>query len=252
LGHEIDDLSSTFSETNIVGGGYNLGYTQPFNPSFDKGNGDIDIRHRLVLAPIYELPWYKGRRGVKGEALGGWQIAGIYTVRSGAPFTIYDSTNNLSGYNVPRYAPSSAIRKWKYTKAIASDNTNNLYTLVSGLPAGTPISNSALGGISDWGPYPASTTQRNAFTGPGAWNLDLAVSKKFPVTEKVNLELRAEGFDILNHHNLYVYQAVNDQANYLNADGTPGALSVYAKKGGINGSTSEERRFGQFAVKVNF
>ena len=47
-------------------------------------------------------------------------------------------------------------------------------------------------------------TRRNTFTGPGAWNSDIAASKRFAITERFGLEFRAEGFDIFNHHNYYV------------------------------------------------
>ena len=85
-----DDLSTTFSETNNA---FSLGYTNPFNPKLDSGNGDLDVRNRLVLAPIYRTPWYAN--GSTAQAgLFGWQIAGIYTVRTGTPFTYFDSTYN--------------------------------------------------------------------------------------------------------------------------------------------------------------
>jgi hypothetical protein len=91
-------------------------------------------------------------------------------------------------------------------------------------------------------------TTRNAFRGPGAWNVDLAASKSFALKEGVTLEFRAEGFDILNHHNLYVIDANNDVANY----GFNQNIPVQAKKGGVNGGANDERRFGQFALKLNF
>ena len=100
--HATDDLSTTFSETNNA---FGLGYTQPFNPGFDHGSGDLDIRNRFVLAPLYQTP--KLRNKWINEGLGGWQVAGIYTVRTGVPFTYFDSTNNNSGYQVARYTPAS-------------------------------------------------------------------------------------------------------------------------------------------------
>jgi len=93
-------------------------------------------------------------------------------------------------------------------------------------------------------------TRRNAFRGPGWWNFDLAASKSFSLTERVKLELRAEGFDLFNHHNLYVNALNLDVANF------PGAVTVDALKGGLNtnavGGNHDERRFGQFALKVTF
>jgi hypothetical protein len=248
FGHGIDDLSSTFSDSSVAGGGYNLGYTNPFDPSYDRGASDLDIRQRFVLAPIYETPWFKGRRNLAGEALGGWIVTGIYTVRSGSPFTFYDSTNNAGDYyNVARYVPSEPLKKWKYTKATSAvPGAVNEYYLASGLPIGQQIVNSAIGGYSNWA-FPTNAPARNSFVGPGAWNVDLAASKQFPITEKVRVEFRAEGFNILNHHNLYVEQSLADAANFY-----PDVPVITAKKGGVNGSTSEERRFGQFALKVSF
>lgn len=247
-GHEIDDLSSTFSETNANGEGYNLGYTNPFDPGYDRGTGDLDVRQRFVFAPIYQTPWFKGDRNLKGQVLGNWQLTGIYTVRTGTSFTYYDSTyNDGTFYNIARYFPSTPITKWKYTKSTGQVSAGaNQYYLASNLPVGEKIVNNALGGYSNW-IFPTNAPERNSFVGPGAWNVDLAVSKKFYVWEKVNVELRAEGFDVFNHHNLYVQQALADAANYY-----PSNPVIIASKGGVNGATSEERRFGQFAVKVNF
>jgi hypothetical protein len=109
-------------------------------------------------------------------------------------------------------------------------------------------------GISDFGPFPTNMTRRNEFTGPGAWNADAAVAKKFTLREGIGLEFRAEAFDLFNHHNLYVNEA---NLSVLNAAGTIGApLPVIAEKGGLNsislGGNHDERRFGQFALRVEF
>ena len=78
----------------------------------------------------------------------------------------------------------------------------------------------------------------------------MALSKTFYVWKEANIELRAEGssFDLLNHHNLYVQQALANAANYFQLL----IRRFWASKGGVNGATSEERRFGQLAVKINF
>jgi len=106
-------------------------------------------------------------------------------------------------------------------------------------------------GISDYGPFPSNMTHRNAFRGPGAWNLDSALSKKFRVTERVGMELRAEGFDVLNHHNYYV------NTTNLYYDGpTTIPLQVTELKGGLGssarGGNHDERRFLQLALRVSF
>lgn len=247
--HQLDDLSTTFSETNNA---FGLGYTQPFNPGFDHGNGDLDIRQRLVIAPMYRTPPMNGNRLMK-ETVGGWQIAGIYTVRTGAPFTYFDSTNNNSGYQVARYtpAPGQTISQHSFTKIPKGVTGGGLNSYsIGNLPAALSFGNPALFGFSDWGPFPATMVARNSFRGPGAWTFDAAVSKVFPIHEQVNLEFRAEGFDLLNHHNLFIQDGLNDVANV--GEGVP--VPITASKGGIgnNNGANDERRFGQFALKINF
>jgi hypothetical protein len=246
LSHSLDNLSTTFSESNNA---FSLGYTNPFNPSMDYGNGDLDVRQRLVIAPIYDEPFFKNAHNLLGEALGGWQASGIYQVHSGTPFTFFDSTNNATGYNVARYTPVGSIPKHTF-KSIPSGGSLGGNTYVLGtLPAANSWGNPNLLGISDWGPWPAAMTARNSFRGPGIWNLDLALSKTFPIHESVNLEFRAEGFDVLNHHNLFLQEYNNDVAAF-----SPDVPQVLASKGGIgnSGGANDERRFGQFALKVNF
>ena len=110
-------------------------------------------------------------------------------------------------------------------------------------------------GISDFGPFPNNMTSRNTFRGPGAWNFDAAASKKFKLTENVGLEFRAEAFDVLNHHNMYVNEAALSVFN--NSPNVPmGPVGVIAEKGGLNsialGGNHDERRFGQFALRLDF
>jgi len=246
FGHSTDDLSTTFSESNNA---FSLGYTNPFNPSLDHGNSDFDIRQRLVLAPMYKTPYFGGsKRSLKNEGLGGWQVTGIYTVRTGTPFTFFDSTENASGYNVARYTPASGVVGKRTFKSIPKGQNgggNNTYTLGT-LPDALDWVNPALQ-VSDWGPYPAAMTARNTFTGPGAWAFDAALTKDFAITERVNLQFRAEAFDLLNHHNLYILAVNNDAAN---------GTDILAAKGGVAAGTpagaNDERRFGQFALKLNF
>jgi hypothetical protein len=61
-----------------------------------------------------------------------------------------------------------------------------------------------LTGKSSIGPFPSNMTARDAFRGPGNWNLDLSLAKRFQLTDKVNLQLRCEAYDVFNHANLYV------------------------------------------------
>jgi hypothetical protein len=256
LAHATDELSTSVSET---AGSFNLGYTNPFYPALDHGNGDLDIRNRFVLAPIYRTPYFAAGHSSLKQALFGWQVTGIYTVRTGTPFSYYDTTNDSQagqGYNIPRYTPTTPIPQHTFTQTNGASGQGINSYIIADLPPAYSFANPALtipgfpNGISDWGPYPAAMTARNSFRGPGAWSFDASVSKTIPVHEQINLVFRAEGFDLLNHHNLYIQETRADVANV--GDGVP--VPITASKGGVgnNGGANDERRFGQFSLALNF
>jgi Carboxypeptidase regulatory-like domain/TonB dependent receptor len=255
--HSLDNISSTFSDSLQGGSGVigSLGYTDFRNPSLDWGSSDFDVRNRVVIAPIWQTPWFKGSGSMlERQLLGGWMFSGIITARNGIPFSVYDYNNVLNGYSVPRLTPVTPINQFKVGSPQAVGP--NLFNALSlPIPASFDPYNAALG-ISDFGPFPNNMTRRNSFRGPGAWNTDLAFSKKFPVTERVGLEFRAEGFDIFNHHNYYV-NTTNLYYDGLNTNGSlPSPLDVTVLKGGLGslatGGNHDERRFGQFALRVDF
>jgi hypothetical protein len=255
--HSLDDISSTFSDS-IQGGsgeGYgSLGYTDVTNPKLDWGNSDSDVRNRFVVSPIWQTPWFKSGKGV-GEALGGWSLVGVFTGRAGIPFTVYDVSNEFNFYTLPRLTPATApiLRVSKNPQQTPGvPNSYNLLTVP--IPASSAPLNSALG-ISDFGPFPAGMMARNQFRGPGAWNFDSAVNKEFKLTERFGLTFRAEGFNVFNHHNMYTNTVV--LAYFTPPPGVAySPLVVTGAKGGLgtlaaNGN-NDERRFGQFSLRLSF
>jgi hypothetical protein len=243
--HALDNLSTTFSESSSE---FNLGYLDPRNPALDFGNADFDVRNRFVLSMIWTEPYLKDSHGLLKQVGSGWSLSPIFTARTGIPFSVWDSTNALQ--SIPRYVPTATISGYSVGSGI-STSTPNLFNLLT-LPAANSFSNPSLGGISDFGPYPANMTVRNVFRGPGAYNFDLVVSKTFPVTERLKLEFRAEGFDIFNHANMYVVTSGADAANF-----SGGPIILQGKKGGLGignaeGAQHDERRFGQFALRAIF
>jgi hypothetical protein len=243
--HSLDDLSDTFSGSESQG---SLGYTDPTHPQLDYGNSDGDVRHRFVVSPIWQTPWFKSGRGFLSQALGGWNISGIYTVRTGIPFSVYDLTDLLNYTSIPRLIPSTPITSYNVGTPVQVGP--NQYTGLV-VPAAAMIGalNPTLG-ISDFGPFPANMTGRNAFRGPGAWNFDAAIQKEFKLTERFGLVFRAEGFDVFNHHNFYV----NAEDNYTEQGAGP--VDVTEEKGGLGngalGGNHDERRFGQFSLRLTF
>jgi hypothetical protein len=259
--HSLDDISSTFSDSLQGGSGAigTFGYTNLLNPKLDWGSSDYDVTNRVVLSPIWATPWFKSGRGL-GRALGGWSVSGIFTARTGVPFSVYDYTDDLSGYTWPRETPSTPFTS-RHVSGPSNLLAPNVYgVLTVPVPAKVSPLDPALG-ISDFGPFPANMMARNSLRGPGGWNLDAALQKDFKLTERFGLQFRAEGFNVLNHHNLYVYTG-----NLVFGSEGPGAAwgagsangvdYVTAFKGGlhslaVNGN-HDERRFGQFALRLTF
>jgi hypothetical protein len=74
-------------------------------------------------------------------------------------------------------------------------------------------------GNSDFGPYPSDMTKRDAFRGPGAWNLDLTMSKRFRFGSHYALQVRFEAYDVFNHSNMYVQAANADISSFSTITG---------------------------------
>jgi hypothetical protein len=250
LAQSLDDLSSTASTDSLQGELIaSYGYLNFLTPKLDWGPSDYDVRNRFVVSPIWNTPWYKTGNAFEREVLSGWALSGIFTARSGTPFSIFDFSNVYNDNAIPRLTPATPITSY-HVGSPQQVGPNEFTALTLPLPASFAPLDPALG-ISDYGPFPSNMTHRNAFTGPGAWNLDSAISKKFRVTERIGMELRAEAFDLLNHHNYYV------NTTNLYYDGpTTVPLQVTELKGGLGssarGGNHDERRFVQFALRVSF
>jgi hypothetical protein len=206
FGHTLDELSDTFSSS---GNQFNLGYLDPFNPKVDYGNSYIDIRHRFTAQAIWEVPFGKHAIGWQKQVVSGWTIAPIFVAETGSPFSVYDCTwqfysvcpyaVNAAGSTLSRSAPSSlqpgsAPDTFIYTPFFSGANQ-----LFDNAAPFDPIT-----GTSEFGPFPARINARNAFRGPGSWNLSIAAEKSFPIREGMRLKLRGEAYNLFNHANLFI------------------------------------------------
>jgi hypothetical protein len=59
-------------------------------------------------------------------------------------------------------------------------------------------------GLSEFGPYPANMTKKDAFRGPGFWNVDFGLFKNFNIRENMRIQLRGELYNVFNHANMFV------------------------------------------------
>lgn len=208
LSHARDNLSSTFSDW---GANYNLGYLDAFDPMLDYGYAEFDARHRAVVSGIWTLPFGKDATGLTRALVGDWQFNFIFSARSGYPFTLWDCT---SGYFYCMRALDPVGIDKKATSGTSTGNPNEFKLL--DLSALVPYAGSytnPLTGTSDFGPYPTTMTKRDAFRGPGYWNVDLSISKRVRFGDRYAVQLRAEAYNLFNHPNLYVRADAADLAS---------------------------------------
>ena len=159
----------------------------PLQPRADYGRASFDLRHAAVINATYDLPF--GRRDGSGgpwvdKLIGNWQLSGIETVQSGLPFTpqlSYNPSNDGDTRNPVR----------------PSLNPNFTAPVVLGGPSLYFNPNSFIQPLA--GTY--GNAGRNTLTGPALVETDLSIAKKLAFSERLNLQFRAEFFNILNHTN---------------------------------------------------
>jgi hypothetical protein len=186
--HSIDNLSNPIG--SFIGF---RGLSQYLHPDVDRGSSDFDIRHSLNGAVIAALP--SPPRGIAAVLFRNWSANGIFFARSALPTNIL-----CPGDFRPNYVPGQP-----------------LYIYGSRYPGGKRYNDAAL-------TCPQLGVQgnlgRNVLRGFDAWQIDFALHRKFELSERVNLEFRAEAFNILNHPNFANPSDPTDPAS-LPLDHTP-------------------------------
>lgn len=226
--HAIDELSDTFSSS---GNQFNLGYTNPFDPSLDYGDAEFDNRHRVAVSAIWAVPFARHLHGVAKAILDGWELAPILTARTGAPYSIYDITNDVNVYTRLMY-PGSLPQLSNVPRTLTAPNTYQVFSITGADESYVnPITGNA-----DFGPYPSDMTGRDIFRTAGTWNLDAGAYKTVKFTERVGLQLRLEAYNAFNHANFST---------------NTGSAYIYGGSGVITGSYNGNRNV-QLGAKIIF
>ncbi len=196
--HAIDNQSEP-----LIGDFFNLNFTsvgapsptgeqqsafaQMFNSNGDRGNSDFDQRHNLFLLGVWRSD---GRRWFTR----GWETGYMAAFRSGFPYTVYSPITQA-----PVFGQGLIVNQ-------RADllNPNAFFSSAIPVSGGLAVLNPAAFAE----PASASAvgnTGRNAFRGPGLYNVDLSIGREFAVpflSESSRLVLRADLFNMLNHANL--------------------------------------------------
>jgi hypothetical protein len=152
------------------------------NYAAEKAPADFDHRHRFVTNFLYQIPLLKNSQGWMHTAFGEWQAGGIWTLQSGAPFTV-----NLNNDNAHNGTPVFSQRP-----NFVCDPNNGPKTPAMWFTP-TCFSQPAL--------LTYGTAGRNSVIGPGLDNFDATIQKQFPIRESMSLQFRLDIFDFFNHPN---------------------------------------------------
>jgi hypothetical protein len=218
-------VAYTLSKTIDVSSGFRARsstYTNPFDPAFDRGLADFDAPQRLVISPIWEIPFGNHGSSLSKKLLGGWEVSTITSFQSGNPFTLFSSNNAsitntgldrpdvvgpIEVFSNPRqertFSPSSdGLHGSCLPGTVTGHFVFNPMNLVCapGPPAGqaVPADSSSLiaGGVPL---FTYGNMGRNVLRGPGLNNWDISLMKNFQFTESRYIQFQANFFNAFNH-----------------------------------------------------
>jgi Carboxypeptidase regulatory-like domain len=157
----------------------------PYNWNLDYGPSDFDVKQRFVTSFVYQFPGLSSEGKLVRAIAGGWQVDGIITLQTGAPFTVRAGVDrSLVGVNLDTADIIGPVATYN-SKPTAQKIAEFFNTSAYALPA-----------LGTFG-----TSGRNSLFGPGLENLDAGLFKLIPFGEARHMELRWETFNTLNHPN---------------------------------------------------
>lgn len=176
----VDDASAVFDASVLTGPTANTPVADSFNRRLERDYSTGDIPHVLVISGVWQLlptarlPW------TLGWLLKDWSLSGVWTIQSGVPIPVTQATNYnaFAGFGTQRPhldgdptlpADQRSVSRWFNTDAFAA----------------AP-------------PYTLGSSSRNPVRGPGYRNLDLALTRRIPLSARTALELRVEAFNVTN------------------------------------------------------
>jgi len=213
--HSLDDKSS---EAGINGDTSGNGPQNEYDFRADYGSSSFDITHSFVGSITANLPFGKGRRYLAGSSwaldslIGGWQVNGIVSLRTGFPFSV---------------------------AATDIDFINQCFGQRADV-VGNPHAGGFKKGVTEWfnansfvqpakGNY--GNSSRDILRAPGVENVDASFFKSFSLIERLKLQTRFEAFNLFNHTNLgFPDNSVSDPSYGTIGSAAPGRIVQIAAK----------------------
>ena len=208
-------------------------------PAYDLNRAPMsfDRTHNFQANFVAELPFGRGKRwgseGFISKVFGGWQVNGLLSAYSGTPFTVASSGNSL---NLPGSSQRADLVKPEVKKLGNVGRGQAYYDWT----AFSPVTEPRFG-----------TAGFNILRGPELVNLDMGIFRRFRVTERFDIQFRAEAFNATNTP--HFSNPSNNISNLrLNPDGSfqSGVFEVT----GVNGVGREgiDERVFRFGIRLGF
>ncbi len=225
-------------------------YTNPANPRFDRGNcASVDIHHNFNLSAVLQSPHFSSH--ILQLIAGDWQLSPIVSAHTGSYFTVTmggvnadDAANGIAGQRpnmVPGVSPYCAPKR--VSPYFTSAGNCWINAAAFSYPGGGAVKLSN-GQYLEPGAF--GNEGVNNMEGPGFFDVDVALSRKFPITERQSIEIRWETFNVENRVNF-----VNPGTAGIAAVGTSNTVLGSGPTFGMI-SSDVAPRIMQFALKYMF
>jgi len=213
-------------------------------PRLDRGNSDFDQRHRWITSAVLQSPYQKSDSGAWKKFLADFMLAPIVEVSSGRPYNLllgYDSNLDFGSASgrpsfVKTSSPPAGSTVSPFIKGFAFTPPDRC---VDGSGASFSFPNT----LPFWGC--TGTLGRNAFARPGFFQIDLRIARRIAINERWNVEVIADGFNMLNRFN------VSDVNPVCDSTASFGSAAVSTCAGGQPTASYDPRQF-QFALKMSW
>ena len=164
----------------------------PFAPRLRRGPADFNVPNEFTFNYLYQVPVAKSLHGPLGAIANGWEASGIFFAQNGLPFTptIAGDSLGLKGtapYNVPnRTTGASGCSSGVNPRRAIGYINLTCFSFPAANANGTTVYGNA---------------SRNSLRGPNLNELDVSTMKSTHINERLNLQFRAELYNVLNHSN---------------------------------------------------
>jgi hypothetical protein len=168
----IDDASTYFSQTIFTGPTLTtIGAADAFNRRLERDVSSGDIPRVFSAGWVYRIPrWWK---------ISGWEIGGLVRVQAGDAVPVTQATNTLSAFGYAVQRPNRIGNP----NAFANRSASQWFDKSAFIAAGQ---------------FSIGNSSRNPVRGPALQDADLMIGKTFRISERTNLEFRAEVFNVSN------------------------------------------------------